>query len=178
MNELEIRLRKKGWDEKDIASTLQGLSRGEALKSKWALFLDKFVYWFGLLFTIIISNAVVVAIVPFLVIMDGLWLFAFISLIAVSFGSMLGFLLNSIEKIQQKQVVYASVFIPFLALMNIYIITRLSNQLSQLVNRPPHNPVMISMMYVWMFCLPYFAFKFFSYTLRKQMETRTQAKTL
>jgi|TARA_B100001964_G_scaffold237207_1_gene300290 hypothetical protein len=166
--ELEATLIRKGWDEEDIAGALQGLKRGEALKSKWAKRFDKVIYWGGLLFTIVISMVVGVAIVPFLLIMEGTWLFAFISLLGVSFGGMLGYLLNSIEKIQQERAIYASLFVPFLALMNIYIITRLSNLLAISMGQPPHNPFLISAMYVWMFCLPYFGHKLFTRTLTKQ----------
>ncbi|MAF34712.1 hypothetical protein CMO91_02605 [Candidatus Woesearchaeota archaeon] len=169
--ELEASLKRKGWDEEDIAGALQGLKRGEELKSKWAKLFDKVIYWGGLLFTIVVSMAVGVAIVPFLLIMEGTWLFAFISIIAVSFGGMLGYLLNSIEKIQQQKAIYASLFVPFLALMNIYIITRLSNLLALSMGRPPHNPFLIAAMYVWMFCLPYFGHKLFKRTLTKQATT-------
>ncbi|MBI4143627.1 hypothetical protein HY486_00060 [Candidatus Woesearchaeota archaeon] len=165
---LETRLKQKGWSNEDVAKAVRALSRAEEMKSQKRKFFDSFVYWLGIIFCIVGSMFVGVAVVPFLLIMDGIWLFGFISLIAVSFGSLIGFLLNGVEKIGKQKTVVASIFIPFLALLNIYLITRLSNLAARTIGLSAHNPWLISIMYVWMFCLPYFAYKIFSSVMLKQ----------
>ncbi|MDO8661237.1 MAG: hypothetical protein Q7K43_05070, partial [Candidatus Woesearchaeota archaeon] len=119
-------------------------------------FLDNTVYWTGVGLAILANFLLSVALIPFLLAIKGVWLYLAIIFIALSFGTVLDAVLRMVQRISQQQVI-AELFIPVLALINIYVIAGLTNTLSAKIGlNTVHNAWMISVVYVVAFSLPHF----------------------
>ncbi|GEM_PF-4621599 len=119
-------------------------------------FLDSIVYWTGVGLAILANFLLSVVLVPFLLALKGVWLYPAIIFIALSFGTVIDAVLRMVQRISQQQVI-AELFIPILALINIYIIAGLTNTLSVKIGLDTvHNAWLISLVYVFAFSLPHF----------------------
>lgn len=115
------------------------------------------LFWIFLFMTILSNLIISVVLVPILLVMSELFLYANILFIGLTFGFLLNSILQSIEKLDKKHHLIAGVLIPTIALINIFIFTRLSNQLIEILElkTPIHNPLIIALLYVLAFTLPY-----------------------
>lgn len=146
-------LKKRGWTESEIKDTLDILAKGKRATT----FFDKFVYWSGLLLAILGNLIVSVVLIPFLLAMQGIYLYLTLAIIGLSFGALFEFLLTSLERIMKKEYVIASIFIPAIAIINIYVMAILSNKLALMLRMSEtfHSPLLISLAYVGSFMMPY-----------------------
>lgn len=122
---------------------------------------EDLLYWTILIISILGNFVVSIALVPFLITLEG-WPLYFCTLILGStFGWMLTFILFSIEKLQPRQKVMANVLIPAVALINIVIITTMSNKLILLLKLATgfHSPIIIGATYVIGYTMPSFLMK-------------------
>ena len=123
--------------------------------------LNKVVYWGALLVAIVGNLIVSVVLIPFLLVLSKMQLYIIIIIIGIAFGALFNMLLKDIEELDKKHHVIAGIFIPALAIINVFIMTQLANYLTILigVNNVPHNPIVISVIYVASFSLPYILYK-------------------
>lgn len=123
--------------------------------------LNKVVYWGALLVAIVGNLIVSVVLIPFLLVLSKMQLYIIIIIIGIAFGALFNMLLKDIEELDKKHHVIAGIFIPALAIINVFIMTQLANYLTVLigVNNVPHNPFVISVIYVASFSLPYILYK-------------------
>jgi len=161
-NNIKKKLIDKGWSDKDIKKTLDILNGGRrSKKSSQMRFLDSVIYWI-VLFVSIVGNLVIsVILIPFLVVMDDVQLYLIIIILAFSFGLLFNLLIRDIENLDKSDHILAGVFIPALAIINIFIITRLANYLADIlfIKNNFHDPVLISIVYVSAFIAPYLFYK-------------------
>ena len=158
MNEVIIQnLKKKGWTEKDIYQALSIIQDADTKKSKKIMFLDSMIYWI-VLFVALIGNFVIsIVLIPFMLAIEGLRLYALITVIAFAFGAFFDLLIRDIEKVEKKDIVIAGLFLPALAIINVSFMVKFTNYLQNmlLLGNIQHNPLIISMIYVIAFMLPY-----------------------
>lgn len=157
MTDIHSSIGNKGWTAADVKKTRDILAHAEAEKSTSILFLEQTAFWIALLIAIIGNFVVSVIIVPFLLLLHGASLYLTIFVIGVTFGTLINVLIGYIEKLGAGKHIIAGAFIPALALINIYIITRFSNDLEILLQltTPPHSPMLVSVVYVISFVIPY-----------------------
>ena len=163
MKELHIQLTKRGWSEQDIHAALQTLEQGNKKKSSFIRVLDTLVSWLFLIVAIIGSFIVSVILVPILVTMQGAALYFVLFVTGLFFGTLLWSILVHLKKL--KYFIVPQVLIPVLALTNVYIITKFSNDLIELLNIPTleHSPTLVSLVYVFAFFLPKLGEKVYSF---------------
>jgi len=128
----------------------------EVSKPSWVRNIDVALYWV-FLFLVIIGNFVVsVVLVPFFLVFSGIALYFSLFFVGLSFGWLFGFILDSLERMQTRQHIIWSIFIPALALINVAIFAILSNKLIILLklSTPPHNPFFVGAFYVLGYVLP------------------------
>ncbi|MBD3310048.1 hypothetical protein GF351_02415 [Candidatus Woesearchaeota archaeon] len=155
---IEQKLRKKGWSEKDIQEALRIIKAGQKKKRPGVKLVDKIVYW-AALFVAIIGNMVIsLTLVPFLIALEGYSLYSIIAVLGLSFGFFFDLLIRDIEKLQTKHYIIAGLFIPGIAVVNVLYMTLVANQWINLlgIKTSLHNPVLIIILYVVAFMLPYF----------------------
>ncbi len=161
MTDLHERLEKKGWSEKEVQSTLRALEEGERRKSSFVLKLDVFVFWLFLILAITGTFVVSVVLVPILVIMQGIYLYGMLAVMGVFFGVLLNSAVVHLLKVQTRPLIMPNIFLPAIALINVYIITHFSNDLIELLKLPTlqHSPALVSLVYVIAFMIPYAVWK-------------------
>ncbi|MDO8740679.1 MAG: hypothetical protein Q7J54_03880 [Candidatus Woesearchaeota archaeon] len=150
MSTLQQRLKQKGWSDAEVARVSNVFGKKELKRGK-------FVYWFSLVVAIVGNGILSVVLVPFLLTLKGFFLYAIIIMIGIAFGSLFNLLLKDIETADEKQHVIAWVFIPAIAIINIYFMTDMANYLIKLLKltNPLQDPFFVSIVYVFSFSIPY-----------------------
>ncbi len=148
------KLKSKGWSNEDINKAFKIMERSDRTETK--PFMNRVVYWTALIVTVIGNLFVSVILILFLIALNKLALYAIIATIALTFGLLFNLIINDIENIDPKHHVIASIFIPAIALINIYVITILTNDVQLTLQiQNPHSPILVSIVYVVAFMLPY-----------------------
>jgi len=126
-------------------------------EDKEILTMNKLVYWLALLVTIIGNLIISAALIPFLIVLKDVQLYLIIVVLGIAFGLLFDLLLRDIKNIDFKHHVIAAIFIPGIAIVNLFIITKLANRLIEMLNvvNVEHNPIIISIVYAVAFILPY-----------------------
>jgi hypothetical protein len=117
---------------------------------------DKILYW-GILILAIIGNFIVsIVLVPLLTVLSSGSLLLVIAIIAITFGFLFSSLLRDIESLNPNSYVMGSIFLPIQALINVYFITLLANEVSTTLKIENwHNPLIIGIVYMCAFISPY-----------------------
>jgi len=157
---LREKLAEKGWKDAEIEHALSIMKPSESRTVLVQPSANPLLYWLTLIISIIGNFLIAVAIIPFLIVLSDLQLYIVIGLIAISFGAMFNFLINTMEHLDPSHHVIAGVFIPALAAITIFVMVNVANRLSKFFQSPIiHNPVWVAVIYVAIFSAPYFANK-------------------
>ena len=165
MNDLTQRLKQKGWSDDDIYKAIAIIERGKERKPKKSSFFDSIMYWLVLLVALIGNFIISIILIPFLVAMHGISLYTIIIVIGFAFGAFFDLLIRDIEKIQNKDVIIAGIFLPLLALINVILMVNFSNDLQEVIGLTniQHSPIIVGAVYVIAFILPYIIRSLFLY---------------
>lgn len=165
---LRQKLTEKGWKDDEIEHALSIMKPSESRTPKESLkSANPLMYWLTLVISIIGNFLIAVAIIPFLIVLSDIQLYFVIAILAISFGAMFNFLINTMERLDPSHHVVAGVFIPALAAITIFVMVNVANRLSTFFQSPIiHNPVWVAVLYVAFFSAPYFTGKIVGY-LRK-----------
>jgi hypothetical protein len=157
MKDLASRLREKGWTQEEIEHAVTILGESKKHKPKITVVFDQLVYWVALILAIVGNIVLSVVLIPFLLVLNNIQLYIFVVVLAGSFGLLFSQILRDIEGLDKKHHVIAGIFIPALALINIYVMVNLANFLDKVfkLSKVEHNPVLISIVYVVFFTFPY-----------------------
>lgn len=150
-------LKKKGWSEEEIKKVSIILGESHEKKSSTILIIDKIVYWAGLLLAIIGNFIISVLLIPFLILLKSFYLYIALLFLGVVFGWVFNILIKDIEAIKSGQHIIAWIFIPAIAIVNVYFMTNLSNYIATLMEIPSgiHKAPLVSFVYVFSFMFPY-----------------------
>jgi len=155
---LKERLRKKGWQEAEINKAESILD--QAAKKTKTKKIDLFVYWTALIISVVMNIVVSGVIIPLLFMVQGLALYALVFIIALLFGWIFYLLIKDIENMEVHHHIIAGLFIPAIALVNVFVIVNLTNKIIQ-TNMPKllyiqlSHPLQISIVYAIGFTIPY-----------------------
>ena len=149
-------MKKEVLSQETIKNMQKEITRTDARKSVWVRRIDSSLFWLLLVIAIVGNFCVSVILVPFFLIMKGATLYGSLFFIGMSFGWLFSFILHSIEQVQKKRKIIASIFIPSIALINVGIFAILSNRLIEILqlSTPLHNPAFIGAMYVLGYIIP------------------------
>ena len=153
-------LEKKGWTAPEVAAAQKIYQEAPKKRADYVKLLDAILYWVLLGVTIIANFIVSIVLVPFLLVLTGIYVHIALVFAGLVFGTLMDVVIREQESMQQKHFIIAELFIPILALLNIYIITRLSNQLAVVLHQPgATNPFIAAVVYVIGFSFPHVFFK-------------------
>jgi len=157
MPEIIANLRKKGWSDEEISRVSKIMDESHGKKSSTILLVDKIVYWVGLLLAILGNFVISVLLIPFLILMKSFYLYLALLFLGVVFGWLFNILIKDIEEIKSGQHIVAWIFIPSIALVNVYFMTGLSNYIAGLmdISSGIHDAPLVSIVYVFSFMFPY-----------------------
>ena len=170
MPSIKDSLKTKGWADEDIEKTSLIISEAHGKKSKSILLLDKIVYWAGLFLAIAGNFVISVLLIPFLILMKGFYLYIALLFLGVVFGWVFSIILKDIEDIQTGQHIIGWIFIPAIAVINVYVMTNLSNHIARLmeIESGIHAASTVSIVYVFAFMFPYLLGKVLPDRAKKQ----------
>jgi len=158
MNEgIYSKLGSKGWSREDLIKANNIFQSAQEKKHHMVKLLDEFIYWFVLIVAIIGNLIVSVVLVPFLLVFHAIFLYGIISVIALTFGFLFIVIIDDLKELERKEHIVAGVFIPSLALVNVYFMVNFANHLNRTIriNEVSHNPIIVSLVYVIAFTIPY-----------------------
>ena len=161
MENLIKRLEKRGWSGKEIEKAVGIIQDAKQNKSKASLFLEKRIYLLLLIIILASNFAVSIAMVPLLIALNGMALYFLIVVLGIIFGLLFELVIRSVEHLEKKHHIMLAFLIPITALINIFIISGLSNGLTGKLNlRNTHTPIIIALVYAVSFVLPYIIYRF------------------
>ena len=161
MHNLIKRLEKRGWSKKDISKTVKIIHNAKQLKTPETRFLEKRIDWILLVIIIVANLAISIALIPILMALEGMLLYFIIITLGIIFGLLFELVIRGIEHLEKKHHIFLVILIPLIALSNVFIISKISNNLTrtlQLTNF--HNPIIIALFYAISFVLPYIVYRF------------------
>lgn len=150
----KTKLLKKGWNTPEIKQAERIIDRA-ALQD---IFFSKVVFWSSLIVIIFANLLVSLILIPFLIVLNSVVLYALVFLLAGTIGFLYNFLINDIHVLERKHHRIASILIPIIALANMFGMVLASNRfiVDLKVQNNLHNPWFVSIVFVIAFILPYF----------------------
>ncbi|MBW2968715.1 hypothetical protein KY304_00235 [Candidatus Woesearchaeota archaeon] len=167
---IEEKIKKKKWTRQEINKAVKILRSAKYTKTPLIKFFDTIVYWTSLLVAIIGNFAVSVVLVPLLIVLKGPALYFTLFFVGASFGTLIYTLIRIVESIDPKKNFIAGLFIVALAVINIYIITGLTNKLEMLmgITTNAQEPIIVSIVYSIGYIIPYLFFLIKEHTTKRQ----------
>lgn len=158
---LELKLKKRGWHANEIDKVMRTIHRGEHQKSNFSKFLDNFVFWLALIICLVGNFFISMLLIPMLLIIKGFYLFVILSIVGITVGILFELIVCTLESMEKKKYIISGIFVPFLALINVFLISELSNSFSSVmhVSAGEHNSVLVSVVYIVSFLVPYIVHK-------------------
>ena len=161
MRNLVGRLEKRGWSNKEISRAVKIIQNAKRNKTKENLFLEKRIYWILLMVIIVANFSISIALIPLLIAFKGILLYFLIIILGITFGLLFELVIRSIEHFERKHHIILAFLIPLIALMNAFIISKMSNVvISQFGLGNFHEPFVIGLVYAASFVLPYIVYRF------------------
>ncbi|MBI2139495.1 hypothetical protein HYU14_01115 [Candidatus Woesearchaeota archaeon] len=155
-------LLEKGFSKKDALRTMEVIRKAKSSPPMFK-YMDALLYW-ALLVVAIVGNLIIsIILLPFLLAFKNIPLYFTIILLGVLFGYIFNLLIRDVQH-TGKEYIKASLFIPALAVINMYYMVGFANFVSATLHLPSkiHSPLALSLLYVIAFSLPYFLHNFFS----------------
>ncbi|MBI2557909.1 hypothetical protein HYW20_01190 [Candidatus Woesearchaeota archaeon] len=161
MENLARRLEKRGWGKKEIENAVGIIHNAKQLKTPETRFLEKRIYWILLAVIIAANFAVSIGLFPVLIALKGTFLYFIIALLGIVFGLLFELVIRSIEHLEKKHHLVLAVFIPVIALANLFVVNNISNSVIESLNlENTHNSMIIAFVYAASFVLPYILYRF------------------
>ncbi len=155
---LRSRLLKKGWTREEIDKTINML-HGEGKQEKHIFFkkeLNITLYWTTLLLLTVCNFLISIVLIPFLIVTNPFQLDITVAVLGVIFGLFFNHIIRDIEHIEAKHHLIAAIFIPAVALINVFLMVSVANSFAEKFEfAKQHNPVFTSIIYVAAFLAPY-----------------------
>jgi len=155
--QMRVELLQKGWTIDEIEAAISIMKDAGASKSKFVRFLDKVVFWVNLILAMTGNFIISVVLIPFMLFAPTAFLYPILFVVGLAFGALYDMVVFDIEKIDAAPKIFVGPFLLAIALVNIYIITALSNRLATAINYPSgiHTPILVAVFYTSGFLAPY-----------------------
>jgi hypothetical protein len=165
MASLRERLKAKGWHEDEIEKTVAIVEEAKKKKTSFVRASEGVVYWIALFLMIIGNFFMSVLLIPFQLVFSSGFVYVAVAILGLSFGIIFTAILWEIENLETKRYIIEWIFIPAIALINVYIMVALSNNIAALIKdrQAVHSAPVMAASYVVAFVLPYAAFKTYQY---------------
>lgn len=161
MHNLIKRLEKRGWNKKEISKAVGIIKNAKQNKSRDIKFLDKRIYWLLLIVIIAANFAISIALIPLLIVLRGIFLYFILIVLGIVFGLLFELVIRSIEHLEKRHHIFLAFLIPVIALVNIFFISKISNDLMITLSlKNLHTPIIIALVYSASFVLPYIVYRF------------------
>ncbi|MFC1754002.1 hypothetical protein ACFL96_11530 [Thermoproteota archaeon] len=155
---LAEKLKEKGWTDEEISKTLDIVYSEEKREKhiEYKKEMNQVVYWTTLLVLTIGNFLVSILLIPFLIAMQPYQLVIIVAVLGLVIGLLFDFIIKDIEHIERQHHVIAAIFIPALALINIFVMLSIAKSISLRLGLEMYeSPILIAVVYVVAFLIPY-----------------------
>lgn len=152
------RLREKGWTKSEIEDTIDILEDPAKQKKHLGMKqeIHKAIYWLVLLVLTLGNFFVSLALIPFLLVLSPTQITFVVVALGLVLGAMFSNLIWSIEHIEPAHHLVAAIFIPTVAIINVFIMAQISfSMASKIGAEGTGNPYVVSVTYAVAFLIPY-----------------------
>jgi len=181
---LHERMREKGWSEEEIQKTMNIMHSHEKVEKHIGMKkeMNLIIYWSVLLVLTVCNFLISVVLIPMLLILKPGWMELIVIIIGFVLGLLFNHLLWDIEHIEKKHHFAAAIFMPLIAIINMFIIVNIANSIEEQVQNISgvpfgvhENPFIISLLYIGAFIAPY-AFSMIKYEIKsvKKIKVRKE----
>ncbi|MDP3698603.1 MAG: hypothetical protein Q8R47_03375 [Nanoarchaeota archaeon] len=148
-------LKQKGWREEELVKAEAILDKA----TKHDIFFSKIVFWSALVVIVFANLLISVVLIPFLIALYDLVLYAIVAVLGLVIGFLYNFLITDIGLLETKHHRAASIIIPIIAFGNVVVMVLTSNRFIESIqlNNQPHNPWIVAAIFAGAFILPYVA---------------------
>ena len=161
MENLAQRLKKRGWNKKEIAEAAWLIKKTKDSIEPESSFFQQRVYRILLIVILVANFSISIAMMPLLIALKGLFLYFIIVVMGISFGLLFELVIRSIEHLERRHHLMLAYLIPIIALINIFAITKISNNIMEVLSlKNTQNPWAIGIVYAASFVLPYLIYRF------------------
>ena len=123
-------LKQKGWSEEDVKKAEKIIeSRRMIDKSRTHVYSNRVIYWTIIAVMVLCNFIISLLFVPFLLVLNRLAMNVIIVIIGFAFGSLFTLLILDVEYVSKTQHFIGGIIIPVLALINISLMTNITNSL-------------------------------------------------
>jgi hypothetical protein len=171
-------LLEKGWTEEEIEKTTDLLYSDEKVEKhvQFRKATHPMLYWIGLIVAMIGNFILTVALVPFLMILNSAQVYVILGIVGFVFGYVFHVIIKDIEHVDEKHHLVAGIFTPAIALIIVFFMTTVANRFNEVINNPnPHNPWVLSIVYLICFSAPYFIYKIKDLLWEKRQKAQESA---
>src|SRR3989344_6224525 len=158
MADVISKLREKGWSEEEVMKALE-LIHAEDKKEKHIHMkksMNITLYWMVLLILTLANFFISIVMIPFLLVLETFQVMIILGAVGIVFGLVFNHLIRDIEHVETKHNVAAAIFIPSLAIINIFVVVTVANAMAERLRFDAwENPVLIAAIYALAFVLPY-----------------------
>lgn len=146
-------LLQKGWREEDLVKAEAILEKA----TKHDIFFSKIVFWSALIVIVFANLLVSAVLIPFLITLYGLVLYAIVAVLGLVIGFLYNFLITDIGLLETKHHRAASIIIPVIAIGNVAVMVFTANRFTEGIqlNLQRHNPWIVAVVFGGAFILPY-----------------------
>ena len=150
-------LKKKGWKEEDIERAESLIESGKLYdKSRSLPRINRMLFSFAIVILLICNLLVSLFLIPFLFVLKGTFLYLIVGTLGFVFGLLFNFLIRDLEHLELKHHLFAAIFIPIVAVVNIFVMVSASLAVSEIIAIPiEEHPIIMSSVYVVAFLGPY-----------------------
>ena len=149
------KLKARGWGKEDVEKYKKTLEKHKYYLESTKNF-HRLIYWFSLLVLTICNLLVAVFLVPFLLALQGSFIYVIVGVLGLIFGLLFNNVIQNIEHLEIQHHIFAAIFIPIIAVINIFIMVTATNKIAGILQLTLRlHPLMLSSVYVSLFLLPY-----------------------
>ncbi|MDP3990064.1 MAG: hypothetical protein Q8Q01_02560 [archaeon] len=145
-------LLKKGW-------TVREINKAESIieqKGWYDVHFSKIVFWSALVVIVFANVIVSLVMIPFLIVLNSWVLFSITVLLAGMIGFLYNFLITDIGHLEHKHHLMATIIVPAVALINLFVVVITSNSLIEQLGagKSQNNPWLIAIVFAVAFTIP------------------------
>jgi hypothetical protein len=156
---LQKKLHVKGWSHEEISRADELMKKADENKHPHVKLVESSVYWFtlciGLLGTMLLS----MVLIPVLIASNNTWSYILTGVFGFLLGSLIVMIVKDLHWLEHHHHLLLSLIIPFVAIFNFLIVVNKVNLFNVSIGlRYTHNPIIIAMVYLVCFIIPYAGF--------------------
>lgn len=114
------------------------------------------LYWMTLLVIIISTLILSIILIPLILVLEPIPLYALVLLLGITFGSVFALLIRDIKGLKMHHHILALLFLPSLSIINLLVVVTLATKAAAMLTIPlAVDPIIIAVVYCCALLLPY-----------------------